>query len=75
MSLAMQNEILINKIQEQFGEFKNNHTSEITRLETLISGVNITMETRFQEFAENIAKNSMTGIQEQLNEIKQMEES
>ena len=30
MSLAMQNEILINKIQEQFGEFKNNHTSEIT---------------------------------------------
>lgn len=30
VSLAMQNEILINKIQEQFGEFKNNHTSEIT---------------------------------------------
>lgn len=33
------------------------------------------METQFVEFADNLAKNSMTGIQAQLEEIQKMEES
>ena len=89
--LAVQNELLITKIQEQLADFKNQTHAEIQvsqlflkittfinfvkKIDSGLNSTNASIEKRFTEFADNLAKNSMSGIHEKIQAIQKMEES
>ena len=64
ISLAVQNETLINKIQEQLAEFKAHVATEFTRVDKSVLNQGLTVDTKMTDLEENLARNATAGIKE-----------
>lgn len=75
VSIAMQNETLINKIQEQLTEFKKQMDNEITRMDGRIEDTNEEFKKDLAYFKENNTKPIVDAIEDKLRGVNKMQES
>ena len=75
VSIAMQNETLINKIQEQLTDFKKQMDLEISRVDGRIEETSEEIKKGLADFKENNTKPMMDVIQEKIKSVNQMQES
>ena len=72
ISLAIQNETLINKIQEQLVEFKQSVNNDIQRIDASAETSNADIEARLTEISDHLAKNTMLDLSRQMAEMRKM---
>ena len=75
VSMAIKNEAILNKLQEDFVAFKQYCYGEFTRVEKETTDKLTDLEARVNEKQEDLARNSVANLEDQMKEMQKMEES